>query len=389
MTQQEFFAYTQLHPDQVNIWYDTGGPPYTLRAITIPALDFNTPPQDRSRVLSGVQEITVPLSTGESITLKVLSATQVQSPATVLTPVVIYYYYYIVPVTLTTIGNVGIGSGTIVFSPSLDTLEFKDSPYNILEGSLDANRQSSYIMQADRYKIGTLANPTYTGPLNIAELISGSAPKAGVQDSSYTATGWINGRYEGSKTDRIDYLTEPAIAGKTFLGSEFPPGSTQQEIGYLVSSSQVLYKDFFFAGVGDTPGFSALDSKFVLSVSSPTGPTATIIRIDSGNSLTVPPALRAGDLISFEQFSIKEVIRVDSVGVSLTTPPVYNLAVTRGYFGTPQTLNTGYSVYKVDRVQIYNIIQNKLSGVPKGQVLIKETGRIVRLDSLGFVISST
>ena len=387
MTQQEFFAYTQLHPDQVNIWYDTGGPPYTLRAITIPALDFNTPPQDRSRVLPGVQQITVPLSTGESITLKVLSATQVQSPATAIR----YYYYYIVPVTLTTIGNVGIGSGTIVFSPSLDTLEFKDSPYNILEGSLDANRQSSYIMQADRYKIGTLANPTYTGPLNIAELISGSAPKAGVQDSNYTATGWINGRYEGSKTDRIDYLTEPAIAGKTFLGSEFPSGSTQQEIGYLVSSSQVLYKDFFFAGVGDTPGFSTENSKFKLSNSSDTRPTATIIRIDSGNSPTTPPALKSGDLISFEPFNINEILRVEEVGILIVanSPPAYNLLVTRGYFGTPQPLTQDTPVYKVDRVQIYNIIQSKLSGVPKGQVLIKETGRIVRLDSLGFVISST
>ena len=69
MTEEEFFAYTQLHPDQVNIWYGTGGPPYTLKAITIPVLDNNNPPQDRSRLLENIQQITLPLSTGDNVTV--------------------------------------------------------------------------------------------------------------------------------------------------------------------------------------------------------------------------------------------------------------------------------------------------------------------------------
>jgi hypothetical protein len=387
MTQEEFFAYTQLHPDQVNIWYGTGGPPYTLKAITVPVLDSNTPPQDRSRLLENVQQITLPLSTGDNVTVNITSVTQAQSPGTSVMPVTRYYFYNIEPLTLPNIGNIGIAAGALVFSPSLDAFDFADSPYNILEGSIELSRQSSYIMEADRYKIGTLANPTYTGPLNIEELISGSATKADVQDSNYTTTGWINARYEGSKTDRIDYLSEPAISGKFFEASEFPSGSTSSEINYLITSNQVVYKEYFFAGIGDTPGLEKEDSKYIPNAGY--GENATIIAVTTNTVGFTPAIFRVGDLISPALTPTAEIMRVEAVGILSTSPLVYSLVVTRGYFGNPQPISLGSSFYRVNLVQIYNVTGNRLTGVPRGQVLVKETGRILKLDSLGFVISST
>lgn len=386
MTQQEFFAHTQLYPDQVNIWYNTGGPPYTLKAITIPVLDTNNPPQDRSALLENVQQITIPLSTGDTITLNVTSTTQAQSPGTPIMPVTRYYYYNVEPLTLSNIGNVGIAAGTLVFSPSLDTFEFADSPYNILERSLEASRQSSYIMQADRYKVGTLANPTYTGPLNIEELISGSAAKADVQDSNYTSTGWINARYEGTKTDRIDFLTEPAISGQFFQGAEFPSGSSVNQIAYLISSSQVIFKDYFFAGTGDTPGLQLVQSGFITNAAqSPSSPFISIREDVPGSGVT---PIKVGDLIKITSNINNELIRVDAVGVISTTPIEYLLIVTRGYSGQPQQINFNELIEKVNKVQIYNVTGNKLSGVPKGKLLVKETGAVLTLDSLGLIISS-
>ena len=386
MTQEEFFAYTQIRPDQVNIWYDTGGPPYTLKAITIPVLDSNNPPQDRSRLLENVQQITLPLSTGDNITLNIISATQAQSPGTPVMPVTRYYYYNIEPLTLPNIGNIGIAAGTLVFSPSLDTFDFADSPYNILEGSLEASRQSSYIMQADRYKIGTLANPTYTGPLNIGELISESAAKADVQDSNYTSTGWTNARYEGTKTDRLDFLTEPAISGKFFEGSEFPSGSTPLQIDYLISSSQVFYREYFFAGVGDTPGIVTVGTRFKTDNNYTTFATTLLISEEIPGTAATP--IQAGDLIKM-QGSGTEIIRVDSVGIASTSPVVYGLIVTRGYFGQKASIPANTLIEKVSKVQIYNVTGNRLSGVPKGKLLVKETGAVVTLDPLGFIVSST
>lgn len=383
MTQEEFFSYTQIHPDQVNIWYETGGPPYVIKAITIPVLDNSNPPQDRSALLENVQQITIPLSTGEVLNLHITTTTLLQSPGTPTVPVTRYYYYNIEPVILPNIGNTSIAAGNLIFSPSLNTTLFADSAYNILEGSIERNRQSAYIMQADRYKIGTLANPTYLGPLNIDKLLSGSATKADIQDSNYTSTGWINGRYEGTKTDRIDYLTEPAISGKFFEASEFPSGSSQGQINYLISSSQVVYKEYFFAGAGDTPGFVDEYTSFKSTATYDQYSTAITVRAEIG---TAPSPIKVGDLIRF--LGSSEIMYVEAVGFQSTG--TYTLLVRRGYFGDPDTnIPVDQLLYRVKQVQIYNVVGNKLSGVPKGKILVKETGAIVTLDPLGFVISST
>ena len=386
MTQQEFFAHTQLHPDQINIWYDdTQGPPYTLRAITIPVLDTNTPvPKDNSEILAGLQQVTIPLSIGGNITLEVVAALAAQSrPASSLVDIK-YYYYTIKPLTISAIGNLSIYSNSVIFAPATDSYVFDKSNYNVTKGIIQASRKSTYIMEADRYKIGTLANPAYTGPLNINELLTGSAVKADVQDSNYTSTPWINARYEGSKTDRVDYKTEPAVTGRFFDASEFPSGSTQGQIDYLISSSQVLYKPYFYTGIGDTPGFQLEYSGFVNAVNYSS--TVEQIRIAPeivGSNLTSP---KPGDLL--QQDFRSEIFRVNAVGIISTNPLVYTLFITRGYFGEPQTLLSGEGLNRVSQVQVFSVEGSKLSGVPKGRLLIKETGKILKLDSLGYVINS-
>lgn len=388
MTQQEFFAHTQLHPDRINIWYDgipAGGGPFTIRAITVPALDNNIPAQDVSDFLEDLQQITVPLSTGNNLTLNIVSGNLTQSvpPGSLVT--VKYFYYTVTPVVVSSIGSTATTSNGVVFAPSLDTYILGKSPYNTIQGTVEESRPSSYIMQSDRYKIGTLANPTYTGPLNINQLLSGSASKADVQDSNYTSTGWTNGRYEGSKTDRIDYKTEPAITGKFFQASEFPSGSTMGQISYLISSSQVVYKEYFYAGIGDTPGFLAQYSGYKLNYSYTSEP---VIIISPEQVNTNPVVLVSGDLI--RQQGRDEVMRVTYVGVAIgPSGPYYQVTVQRGYFGAIENLDAGAILDKIYQVQIYNVEGNKLAGVPRGLLLVKETGAIIKLDSLGFVISST
>ena len=386
MTQQEFFAHTQLHPDRINIWYDAGGPPYTIRAITVPVLDNNSPSQNVFVFLENLQQITIPLSTGNNITLEITSGTLAQSIPPGSTIIVQYYYYTVLPITVATLGNTGTVSSGVVFAPSFDTYLFGESPYNVLDGSVKESRPSSYIMQSDRYKVGTLDNPTYTGPLNIGQLLVGSASKANVQDSNYTSTGWTNGRYEGSKTDRVDYKTEPAITGKFFQASEFPSGSTIGQISYLISSSQVNYKEYFYAGIGDTPGFLAQYSGFKLTTGDTGGTTIIDISPETLGSNPVPP--KEGDLL--RQVGKDEVMRVQTVGVLAGTTGVrYILNVRRAYFGALETLDINGLIDRIYQVQIYNVDGNKLAGVPRGQLLVKETGAIIRLDSLGFVIAST
>jgi hypothetical protein len=44
-----------------------------------------------------------------------------------------------------------------------------------------------------------------------------------VQDSLYSDTGWINGRYEGTSTNNITYASiDPAILGSSIQGTYYP-----------------------------------------------------------------------------------------------------------------------------------------------------------------------
>ena len=247
MTQQEFFAHTQLYPNQVNIWYSDQGAPFTLYAITIPIFDITSPtPVDNTAQLEALQQVSIPLSTGNVLIANITSRSRVQTPGTPTVPITTYYYFTITPITIQTFGNAAIQLNQLIFSPSIDIDEYNASPYNVTKGNILLSKPSQDLMVADRYQIGTPSDPTYTGPLNILQLLSGSATKATAQDTNYSNTGWLNGRYVGSKTTRSEYGTEPAISGRLFEGSEFPSSSLANEIKYAISTQQAVFKTYFY-----------------------------------------------------------------------------------------------------------------------------------------------
>ena len=388
MTQQEFFAHTQLNPNQVNIWYSNQGAPYTLYAITVPVLDVTSPtPVNNAAQLEVTQQIVLPISTGDVLILDVISRNRVQTPSipgTIDQPGILsveYYYFEISPITIQTFGTTSISVNQLQFSPSIDQAIFNASPYNVTNGNIQASRKSTYIMSADRYKVGTTANPTFTGPLNIVQLLSGSATKANVQDSNYSSTPWTNARYLGSKTDSDTFGTNPAISGRPFQGSEFPRQLDIPSIKYLISTNQVVYKDLFYSGTGDTPGFQIRNAYYQVQYTS--GNNDEIITITVLPAGRIP---RSGEL--YRQTGGTEIFRVNSIGVLPTGE--YVLFTTRGYYGAQQTLSTAANapLERVTQVQVYNVEGNKLSGVPKGLVYVKETGNVLTLDSLGDVIFS-
>jgi len=379
MTRQEFLAHVQLHPNQVNVWYNDDAPPYIIKAISIPVIDGNH--NNITNYLTLVQHITLPLPQGGIVTLTV-TARQVVT-GTVNGTFTTCYLLDTTPVTVSQITPVS-ETCNIQLLPAIDDAEFFDSPYNVLHGSIEELRNSTYIMQSDRYKIGTLANPTYTGPLNIEQLLSGSASLAHVQDSNYTSTGWIRGRYEGTKTNEKDYKTSPAVTGVVFQGAEFPASASISQINYAQQSNQILYKNYFSAGAGETPGFNTIDLGYL--VYDTVTDTDIIIQIQAppGSGLVRMP--QAGD---FYQIG-SEVVKVVEAGINTaTTPPIYTLTVLRGYTGTPAGYPSSQPIQYIQQVQIYNMTGDKLLGVPKGQVVVKQTGVSVKLDALGYIVTAS
>jgi len=378
MTRQEFFAYVQLSPNKVNVWYKNTTSPFEIGAVSVPVLDNTL--QDNTNYLTQAQQIAIPIQSADYVTLDILNRQLVSG--VVLGNSVLCFFFDVKPKIVTSVPSTPEGNVMLQILPAIDQFEFTESPYNVLHGSVEGVRTSTYVMQSDRYKIGTLANPTYTGPINIDLLLAGTATLANIQDSNYSTTGWINGRYEGSKTDRIDYKTDPASAGSIFQGAEFPSGSLTSQITYLNSTSQIIYKDLFYAGVGDVPGFYPVPSGYELVTD--IGESSYIVTVRSAVSHILPTP-QVGNLIRIGT----EIMKINEVGYTPSTPPQYGLQVTRGYNSATSPHNAYTSVENVSPVQIYNISGNKLTGVPKGKVLVKQTGTLLKLDDLGYIVSSS
>ena len=401
MTQAEFIAYAQLNPTQVNIWY-TETAPYTILGITVPTIDFTG--QNIVALLDQIQQIIAPVEVGGNvldITLDVLT-TQLCTNA-----LQNFYFFTVTPYIIGAITNdiFITPNADITFTPAIDTNEFYDSPYNVLQGSVDEARKSLYIMLSDRYKVGTVDLPGYTGPTNINQLLSGSATRADVQDSSYSDTGWTNARYEGTEQIYTGNNVPPAATGKVFLAAEFPSGSFQSQINYQISSSFVIYTDYFYTGIGDVPGFTAQLLNIVASGSTYTSDTTYIDVRDPISALQDPfiylPTI--GSTIAFNGTSGNtlgsyfEIAYVTGISRLLTTPQIaYRINLVRRYNGTPQvaidspiSVSDGDTIFTVNSTQVYQLQKNKLLGLNKALLLVQETGKILTLNEYGYVVGST
>lgn len=383
MTQQEFIAYVQLYPTQINVRY-TETSPYTILNLSVPVLDSSG--NNLKEYLQQVQQITIPLSTGGNVTLSILS----KSESLTTTPAglqVGYFMFDVQQVVMPVPSAPIISQGLVALSPFIKSLAFNSSPYNVLQGFLDKPRTSEFIMKCDRYKTaGISGSANYTGPLNINQLLIGSASKAEVQDSYYSSTGWTNSRYEGSKTDKAAYKVESAVNGITFKGAIYSLTSPNTQIRAQQSSSAVTYTDFFYVGPEEDPTFVYFPRSNWYSQTQ-IAPTQTVVILSwPYPSELNPPVLKPGTIITLfypanapdvEQCRVISSSPVTTVGVS---QPSTICTLQRGLI-KPATSNANGNVYVLPLREVYQLNGNRLSGVTSRKVLVKDTNEILYLDA--------
>jgi hypothetical protein len=382
MTETEFFAYINLndHAGNVNIWY-LGNNPSTIYGISIPVLTQEG--QNIAAKLAQVQQITIPFPDGTNAVLNITSRSQNQSPNNTG-----YYVFLVTPVNTNSITQTTV-SGDLYFSPDIDTYEFSISPYNVIGGTVEDNRESNYAMSADNQTAGGTVVPTgYSGPANIYQLLSGSAPKAIIQDSNYSITGWTNARYQGTKTDVTDYNSPPSLTGTVFQGSNYPITVPFSNIQNQISSSIVIYSDYFYAGAEETPGY--FQKQLVYQVSQSTSPLpVTEFFIKPQNTDILTGSIALGDLIQVGNSD--EVMRVTLIAVPPNVAPgTLRIRVVRNVGNlqpfTPTVINTNNEqISRVQSVQIFEVEGNRLNGIVRGYMVVQSTGEVLTLDSNGFV----
>lgn len=364
MTQQEFLLVAATAPYQVNIWV-TETEPYIVQGLTVPVYDLDAIYVET--YLQQLEQIILPIDETLTITLNILQAS-IQNSAGYT-----YYFYTVENQTVSTIGDNRVPTGSVILIPGVEAAEFNQSPYNILQGTAETAQQSQYIYQAN------------------------SSTRAFVQDSLYANTGWINARYEGTKTNKLNYSTiEAAVVGSAFEGIYYVPSLTDSQV-QSQSISNPLYVDYLHTGTEALPTYTVSEIPPVLLVTSlaPTSASAVVSRTFFQNA----PQLAVGDLVKIDTDSNaggrvfnKEVLKITNIQPYTPNPVLSQITYTRGWSNTGiYTGSYAYSagVYRIEPVRIFELAGNKLQTVSRGKVQVRVTSDIVYTDPLGFVYTGS
>jgi hypothetical protein len=364
LTQQEFLDIVQTvdqDGEQVHIWYDSNTS--QIRGVTIPTV-LNG--QNILGYLQQVQQIIIPVSNTETVVLEVLTKFFINPN---------YYFvtvqpYYILGIT----DNILNIDNFIIFLPDILGLVFTNGDYNAVFNNIQDTRQSEYIRQ------------------------STSQVLAFVQDSLYSDTGWVRGRYEGTKTTIQDFATiSPILEGGEFEGSYFPQTLTDEYIFNLPNSEKVFNK-YFFSGDRTKPEYTLITTDLKRVSSFPQNTTSDSFIVTG--SLTNETAIRVGDLIRLGSGSTEipsqEILKVTSV--ENLTNITQEITVTRKWNQTPEVtqqdsgelINPGRGmVYKIDPIRVFNLNRNIVEIPSRGRIQVKSNQDIVDIDELGFVVTGS
>ena len=393
-TLEEFIAFASLPYNIVNVtvWYIGSAPNSQILGVAVPIIDDEG--NEHTNILAGVEEIVLPLPIVGTQAILTVDTRQIIRYGT---PITSSYLFTVTPYNTDSIIT-QYASGTLIFSPDVNNIDFLSSPYNAVVGTVMNNRTSMYIMSSERNKIGGSNTPSgYTGPLNIYSLLNETATPATVQDSNYTSTGWTNGRYEGSKTNEEDYKTLPAIGGRIFKGAAFATTTLDAKITTQMTQNQVAYRSYFYSGEADTPGFSYKDSFFSISGSTTYPSSSADFFVKLKSNINPPDLLtfKVGQLIrvgdnanSSENGEVMKILRIGKR--ENASQREYTLGVERLIGGNPVNTQTNNQfIDTLSQVTIYDLVKNKLVGVAKGKILIQETGGILVVDNKGTVVSGS
>lgn len=362
MTQQEFLLIAQQYPRIINVWVTEAPSPYHILGLTVPVYDKTS-----TYVLQFLQQVTsfiVPISSAEVVQLEVTSRS-IQNSGTD-----IFYFFTVQVLGIMGAGNTTVNDANVIFLPGLEAQLFTKSPYNVTQGSVEDQRQSEYIYQ------------------------EGTPTLAYIQDSLYSSTGWINGRYEGSKTDKLGYKTiEPALAGNTFVGAYYNYSTTDNQIASQSAADRVD-NSYFHTGKEPLPEYRVnYANSYLYTV---IYPTTTFATIDIGvygeppegiMPLSIGSLVRIGSDVSLAS----EIFKITSIA-STNTIGRYVISFIRGWNKSPIDTNdyaahTGIQL--ITPVRVFQLQGSRVQGVSQGKIRLKETSEIIHVDPLGFVVSGS
>jgi len=178
------------------------------------------------------------------LTSIIINGTEI--PILTKTPFDSHYYYETTPTSIDVdASNLNDGCFLVELIPSIDPIPFTYNTYNAILGNSETSRNNSFAYDVDR-------SSDQIKPKNIIAILEDTASPAKFQDSSYTDSGLINGRYNGSKTNIDDYGISPSLTGTSFEASIYLSSSLD---GFICSQSlsDRTVETYIFTGKDEIP----------------------------------------------------------------------------------------------------------------------------------------
>ena len=382
---------------QVTINYNLIGSDYRVGAVAVRITGANLEQlQNATRITLRIPNagvaISIPLQSA-LLPLRTVNREQVGS----------YYLYSIVEENQQPIIIAPSPSGTpsaeyysaeVLIEPTIANSGFAGSEYDVLLNNATIDRQSEYIQISDRVQ----SSPS---PRNIYSIITNVAIPASIQDSNYTSTPWIAGRYDGAKTDAITYGgVEPAIIGGSFKGAFFPQTYTEAQIRAL-AATDITYEEYFFTGKLDAPTCTIIPDSNTsaygwIPVNVAETQTTFLISVYDGSI-----KLQPGDLITIQNgafnIGIDEVCKVLSVSSKNSGGTSLEIQVIRGFGGSRTWSYTGdisYGtatafVYYITSNQFYTLKTNRAQPLLAGKLYVRDSKELLYINAAGYSISGS
>ena len=269
----------------------------------------------------------------------------------------------------------------VVLLPSVEDGIFQGSVYDTLVNNSMNNRLSTYIQISDRSQ--TLGNTT--NPVNLPSILIENALPASIQDSNYSNTGWKNGRYDGSITTGNTFgQIDPVIGGRLFEGEEYSIQALDSDILNLPDSERI-YREYIHSSRDDLPQYRVNEVLYALD--EPVSESDTIITIEGVAGLP-PPAISVGNVIIPRGYS--EKMKVTSISRVVGPLNQYQLQVIRGWDNTiPLAYGVEPFIEVIEPVTIIRVENSRAVVLGKSKVYLKESQTILRLDTLGQIVSGS
>lgn len=330
-----------------------------------------------------------------------------------------YYVYHIdteaqrpiISIAPTIVDGVETYTTEVVIEPTTAVGTYEYNTYNALIGNTIVDRESSYILYSDRT---TTTKETKTSPVNIESILSNRAVHASVQDSLYSDTGWIQGRYEGTKLTTLNnHSTEPFLQGVFFEGAFFGKDVEDTYISGLDESTLGL-KQYFFSGKLDSLQYAVEEVGVNVMSGFNSFDLDLYYRTDIVQPPPTPKQLNIGDMFIHrrvvsspaEDIFLPEIVRlvaptqevgsifpyimytnyVDHVDVGFTAK--------RGYYNTnPAAIavvsGTTHSLYRIVPTKVYSITGTTIQPLTEGKMRAAGSKAVVHLDQDGFMVSGS